>query len=102
MTAIGNTVYYVGFVYLLLLLFRFIMSWVFMFARDYSPRGVMLVFVEASYTVTDPPVKFIRRVVPPLRLGGMVLDLSLFILLIFVQFVVLDLVAVRLLGASPV
>ena len=97
MRVLGEVIYVVGWIYFLLLLFRLIMSWVFNFARDYSPRGIMLVFVEASYTVTDPAVKFLRRVIPPLRLGGLVLDLSLLVLVLFVQIVVIDIVAGTLL-----
>jgi len=93
MKVVGETIYFFGWIFFLLLLFRFVMSWVFMFARDYTPRGIMLVFVEAAYTVTDPPVNLIRRVVPPLRLGGMVLDLSMLILLLFVQLIVIGLIA---------
>jgi YggT family protein len=93
MRVVGETIYFFGWIFFLLLLFRFVMSWVFMFARDYTPRGIMLIFVEAAYTVTDPPVNLIRRVVPPLRLGGMVLDLSMLILLLFVQLIVIGLIA---------
>ncbi len=93
MRVVGETIYFFGWIFFLLLLFRFVMSWVFMFARDYTPHGIMLVFVEAAYTVTDPPVNLIRRVVPPLRLGGMVLDLSMLILLLFVQLIVIGLIA---------
>jgi len=93
MRVVGETIYFFGWIFFLLLLFRFVMSWVFMFARDYTPRGIMLIVVEAAYTVTDPPVNLIRRVVPPLRLGGMVLDLSMLILLLFVQLIVIGLSA---------
>ena len=93
MRVVGETIYFFGWIFFLLLLFRFVMSWVFMFARDYTPRGIMLIVVEAAYTVTDPPVNLIRRVVPPLRLGGMVLDLSMLILLLFVQLIVIGLIA---------
>jgi YggT family protein len=97
MRALGETVYFVGEIFFLLLIFRLIMSWVFMFAREYTPRGIMLVLIEAAYTVTDPPVNFIRRLVPPLRIGGIVLDLSLLILVLFVQIVVVGIIAQRLL-----
>jgi YggT family protein len=93
MKALGEVVYVVGWIYFLLLLFRLVMSFVFSYAHDYTPRGVMLVFVEAAYTATDPPVNFVRRLVPPLRLGGLVLDLSLLIVLLFVQIVVIRILA---------
>ena len=59
-----------------------------MFWRLSRPAGAMLVLAEASYTVTDPPIRAVRKVVPPLRLGGAVLDLawSIVLLLCFVGF----------------
>jgi YggT family protein len=93
MRVLGETIYFVGWIFFLLLLFRIVMSYVFMFARDYTPRGVMLVVVEAAYTATDPPVNFVRRLIPPLRIGGVVLDLSITILALFVYFVVIILLA---------
>src|SRR5215217_6258692 len=57
-------------IYFLLLIFRLVMEFVFQFSRSYEPRGPMLVVLEVTYTLTDPPLKLIRRFVPPLRLGG--------------------------------
>jgi YggT family protein len=70
--------------YAIVLIFRLIMEMVFQFARSYDPRGVMLVAVESAYTVTDPPLRFLRRHIPPLRLGGIALDLAFLILMIIV------------------
>jgi hypothetical protein len=47
-----------------------------------ADHGVMLVAVESAYTVTDPPLKFLRRHIPPLRLGGIALDLAFMLLLL--------------------
>ena len=47
-----------------------------MFARRWRPRGVGLVLAEFVYVVTDPPIKLVRRVVPPLRVGGAALDFA--------------------------
>jgi YggT family protein len=52
-----------------------------MFARDWRPRGPLLLLSETVYTLTDPPLKAIRRVVPSLRIGNVSLDLSFIILL---------------------
>jgi YggT family protein len=52
------------------------------FARSWTPRGALLVCLEAVYSVTDPPIKALRRVIPPLRIGNFALDLSM--LLVFV------------------
>jgi len=69
--------------YILLLLARIVADWVQMFARSWHPTGFMLVLLELVYSATDPPISAFRRFVPPLRLGGQALDLSiLFVLLI--------------------
>ena len=78
-------------VYWILLMFRLVMTWVFQFARSYDPHGVMLVAVESAYTATDPPLKFLRRYMPPLRIGGMALDLA-FLLLVIILFLAIQFV----------
>ncbi|WP_037577330.1 YggT family protein [Phaeacidiphilus oryzae] len=71
-------------VFLILLLFRLVVDWVFQFARGWRPKRGMVVVLESTYTVTDPPLKLLRRFIPPLRLGGVALDLSFFVLMIIV------------------
>ena len=75
---------YVLTIYLVILVGRMIFGWVQVFARDWRPKGIVLVLAEAIYTVTDPPLKFLRRFIPPLRLGMMALDLSFMVLFIVV------------------
>ncbi|MBI1351856.1 MAG: YggT family protein [Actinomycetales bacterium] len=70
------------FIFWILLLARLVFDLVQAFSRDWRPRGVLLVLLEAIYTVTDPPLKAIRRVIPPLRLGQVQLDLAFLILFI--------------------
>ena len=61
---------------------RFIVDWVQVFARSWSPRGVLLVILETVYSITDPPIKALRRVIPPLRIGNFALDLSFLIVFV--------------------
>jgi YggT family protein len=68
--------------YILLLLARLVAEWVQMFARAWQPSGPVLILLEAVYSVTDPPLRLIRRLMPPLRLGGMALDLSILLVLL--------------------
>jgi len=75
---------YVLTIYLVLLIGRMIFGWVQVFARDWRPTGIVLVLAEAIFTVTDPPLKFLRRFIPPLRLGMVALDLSFMVLFIVV------------------
>ncbi|AOT58457.1 MULTISPECIES: YggT family protein [Streptomyces] len=70
--------------FLILLIFRLVMQYVFQFARSWQPGKAMVVVLEATYTVTDPPLKLLQRFIPPLRLGGVALDLSFFVLMIIV------------------
>lgn len=79
---IGQVVEGVLFVFIAMLWIRFIVDWVQVFARSWEPRGVLLVILEVVYSVTDPPIKALRKVIPPLRLGGFALDLSFLIVLI--------------------
>jgi YggT family protein len=67
------------------LLVRLVADWIQVFAREWQPKGVLLVILEAVYTVTDPPLRAIRRVIPPLRIGSIALDLAFIVLIILVQ-----------------
>ncbi len=62
--------------YLIVLLARAVLDWVQVFARDWRPKGASLVVAEVVYTLTDPPLKALRRIIPPLRLGGVSLDIA--------------------------
>ncbi|WP_335931621.1 YggT family protein [Streptomyces sp. PTD5-9] len=70
--------------FLIVLIFRLVMDYVFQFARSWQPGRPMVVILEATYSITDPPLKLLRRFIPPLRLGGVALDLSFFVLMIIV------------------
>ena len=82
MSTVGIVLYNILFLFLILLLVRVVMETVFSFARSYEPRGVVLLILEAVFTVTDPPVNALRRVIPPLRIGSISLDLSFLIVMI--------------------
>lgn len=85
MSAVASLLSVVLWLYLIALLARLVSDWVQVFARDWQPRGPLLVILEAVYTVTDPPLRFIRRFVPPLRIGSIALDLAFIILIIAVN-----------------
>jgi YggT family protein len=88
MSVLGNIVFTVAWLFLVFLIARFVFDYVFLFARDYTPTGVVLVVVEVIYTVTDPPIKLLRRFIPPLRLGPVALDLSVLVLFILTYVVI--------------
>jgi YggT family protein len=63
---------------------RMIFGWIQVFAREWRPSGVVLVIAETVFTLTDPPLKFLRRYIPPLRIGTVAMDLSYMVLFIVV------------------
>ena len=71
-------------IFLVFLFARLVVDWVQFFARSWEPSGILLVVLEGVYTVTDPPLKALRRVIPPLRLGGFALDLSFLLLIVII------------------
>lgn len=82
MNPIGQIIHLVLVIFLGLLWVRFIVDWVQVFARSWSPSGPLLVILEIVYSITDPPIKALRRVIPPLRLGNFALDLSFLLVMV--------------------
>ena len=72
-------------IYFFILIGRLIFEWVQVFARDWRPRGVVLIVAEVVYSLTDPPLRAIRKVIPPLRLGGVAIDLAFLVLILGVS-----------------
>ena len=93
-----SIVYLVVHVLYIALLGRLVLDWVQMFARSWRPRGFMLVVASAVYSLTDPPMRLLRRIVPPLRLGGVALDLG-FLILVFALSIVRSILQGMLLSA---
>nr|BFE35243.1 YggT family protein [Actinomadura rugatobispora] len=75
---------FVLYIFLLFLIGRLILEVLQSFARSWRPTGVVLVIAEATYTITDPPLKLLRRFIPPIRLGNVALDLSFTVLILVV------------------
>ncbi|MCJ0903750.1 YggT family protein [Rhodococcus sp. ARC_M6] len=84
MSALFDVIYLVLVLFWLLLIGRVIVEFVRSFARDWRPSGVVAVILEAVFTITDPPVKLLRKLIPPINLGGVRLDLSIMVLLFIV------------------
>jgi YggT family protein len=78
-------------VFFILLIARLVFDYVMMFARSWRPSGVAAAGLEVVYSVTDPPLKALRRIIPPLRLGNFSIDLG-FMVLLFVVYVLMQVV----------
>jgi YggT family protein len=82
--------YVLIYVFVLTLFARFVMSWVLAYGRRWQPGRGAAAMLESVWTVTDPPLKALRRVIPPLRIGSVSIDLAALVLLVmlFVLFAV--------------
>jgi YggT family protein len=82
---VGQVLIVVLWLFFVLLIARLVLDYIQMFARSWRPSGPLLVVAELIYTVTDPPLKALRRLIPPLRIGSVTLDLSFLVLVVLVQ-----------------
>jgi YggT family protein len=78
----GQTLYIILLVFIGLLWIRFIVDWVQVFARQWTPHGPLLVALEGVYSATDPPIVALRKVIPPQRIGSVALDLSFLLVMV--------------------
>jgi YggT family protein len=86
MIIVGLVISWALSIFLMILFARMILSWVPVLVRDWQPRGPVLVAAEIVYSITDPPLRVLRKVLRPVRLGNIMLDLA-FIGLIIVIYI---------------
>ena len=84
-TAVGGLLATLLGLFLYLLFARIIIEYIMMFARTWQPRGIVLMLVDLVFQITDPPMRMVRRFVPPLRFGQVSLDLAFLVLFFAVQ-----------------
>jgi YggT family protein len=87
-TAVGLLIATVLELFLYLLFARIIIDYIMMFARSWQPKGLVLALVDVVFRITDPPMKFVRRFVPPLRIGQVALDVGFLVLFFGVQILI--------------
>jgi YggT family protein len=85
MALAATVVWAVAELYLLLLVARMVLDLVMSFARQWRPRGLLASVAEIIFTATDPPIKLVRKVIPPLRIGAVALDLGFILVVIAVS-----------------
>jgi YggT family protein len=85
MWIVGSIISWVLWIFLLTLFARMVLSWIPVLVRDWQPRGPVLVFAELIYSITDPPLKALRKLLRPVRVGNMMLDLAFIGLAILVS-----------------
>lgn len=87
MNAVWSIAYTALSLYVWVLIGRLVFDYISIFSRTWRPRGPVLVLAEFLYTLTDPPLRALRRFIPPIRIGSVSLDLSFLVLIIGIQFV---------------
>lgn len=75
------------FILVVLLWVRMVIEWVRIYARRWFPSGVAAVAIDGVYTVTDPPVKLVRRLIPPIAIGGARVDVGFMVLVLVLSLV---------------
>jgi len=88
MSAVGQVLATILWLYWLVMIGRLVLDLVQAFARNWRPSGFILLVAEAVYTITDPPLRALRRVIPPVRIGTVQFDLAFLILLIGLQIMI--------------
>lgn len=86
---VADVVGAVLFIYTLVLFVRLFFDYIPVFNRGWRPQGPVLVLAEIVYTLTDPPIKFFRRLIPPIRFGQIAVDVG-FPLTLLVCFVLMS------------
>jgi YggT family protein len=81
---VGEVLSALLYLFLLFLIGRLVLDYVRQFARSWRPTGVVLVLAEVTYSVTEPPLKLLRRFIPNVRLGNLAFDLSFTVLFLVV------------------
>ena len=93
MRTIGTVFSTVVFLFFLTLIGRLVFDWVQVLSRDWRPKGAVLVVAELVYTVTDPPLRLLRKVIPSINLGGMRIDIAFLVLMVITSLLMTDRIA---------
>lgn len=84
MSVVATIAIYLLYIFLGLMLVRLVVDWTMVFARNWRPSGAVAAVLEIAYSVTDPPLRALRRVLPPLRLGSFALDLAFIVVVVVI------------------
>ncbi|OFK66170.1 MULTISPECIES: YggT family protein [Corynebacterium] len=85
MSALGSILLVAVSLYSWVLLARIVIEMIQSFSRQFNPPRWFMMVAEVLFVVTDPPVKALRKVIPPLQLGGITLDVSIIVLFLLLS-----------------
>lgn len=83
--ALGSILLVAVSLYSWILLARIVIEMIQSFSRQFNPPRWFMMVAEVLFVVTDPPVKALRKVIPPLQLGGVALDVSIIVLFLLLS-----------------
>lgn len=81
---VGSALAWAASIYTMILLARVILDWTRLLAPRWNPPGWLLVILDWIYRITDPPIRWMRRFIPPIRLGNVALDVGFLVVFIIV------------------
>ena len=84
MSVVATIAIYLLYIFLGLMLVRLVVDWTMVFARNWRPSGAVAAVLELAYSATDPPLRALRRVLPPLRLWSFALDLAFIVVIVVI------------------
>lgn len=85
MSLIGTILLILLRIFVLMLVARLITEMIQSFSKEFRPPRWFIMIIEPIFVATDPPVKALRKLIPPLRTGGVSLDVSVIVLFIIVM-----------------
>ncbi|MDO4685787.1 MAG: YggT family protein [Corynebacterium sp.] len=71
--------------FIFLLIARILIEMIQSFSRNFRPPRWFVMIAEPIFVITDPPVKALRRLIPPVRMGSVALDVSVLVLFFGLQ-----------------
>lgn len=81
---LGYVVAWAASIYTFILFARVILDWTRVLAPRWTPPSALLVIFDWVYRLTDPPLKWMRRYIPPVRLGNVALDVGFLVVFMIV------------------
>ena len=83
MALFGAIIYALVGLYSLLVIVRIIIEMVQAFSKQFDPPHWFIMVAEPIFRMTDPPVNSLRKLIPPLKLGGSGVGLDVSVIVLF-------------------
>lgn len=86
MSFVALVLYWALQIYFYVLIGRLFLDLLITVNPNFRPKGLLLPVAEIVMTLTDPPLRFVRRFIKPVRMGAIALDFGWTLLVLGVVF----------------